>query len=365
MYNSILISSGTNISEVVLSLPLIDNIYNNIPNALIYFLVKKEFVDLVADNPNLEGVLIYDKTNGSLQSYKAQSLIKRIKNLNIDNALVLYNNKEILSYLQKAGIKNIYGNFNNFIDLINYKKGLWQYRDKAKKHELEYNLDLLKLLGIETNKINYELKLLVSNEKLIKLEELLKKHNINDKYIVINPLSANEPCFNWRYSYYSELASRLINKFKIPVLFIGEKEDDYIISVIYKHTVGQAFNFVDKLDLGVLIALISKASLFISPKSSFMHIAVAVDTPVLSFFNSNRILSNKRWGPYNTNYTRIIIPNCDCPGTSKCLKSRCKNFYCMDTITIEEVFEKASKIINKTESDQMSLDFRGKFSELR
>jgi ADP-heptose:LPS heptosyltransferase len=365
MYKSILISSGTNISEVVLSLPLISNIVKNMPNALVYFLVRKDLYGLLADNPFLEGIILYEETYPNFQSIKALSLVKKIKNLNIDIALVLYNNKELLKFLKKAGVKNIFGTYNNISDLLNYKNGIWQHREKAKKHELEYNLDLLKLINIPTNKITYDLKIPISNDSVIKFKEKLNNLKIKEKYIVISPLSGNEKCFNWRLSYYSELASRIISKYKLAVVYIGDKIDEQIINTIHKHTVGEAYNLVEKLDLKEIICLIAKASLYIGPKCGYTHLATATNTQILTFFNNNKVLSNKRYGPYNTSYNRILIPNGDCPGNKKCLNTRCNNFYCMDSINIEEVIDKVDKILNNNEIDQMSLDFKGRLYELQ
>lgn len=355
--NSVLICTSENLSKLILSLPVIDNLAKNIPNLKIYMLISKKLYDIVAEYPNITELIVYEADKNTNKIIKTQHLINKIKNLNIDKTLILHHNKELISLLKQSDLKERYGSYENLEHFFSYTKGLWQYRDKCKKHELEYNLDLLKLLKIDELNFSYSLKLPIPNT--YNFPDKFKKIIEAKSFIVINPLSSNEFNICWKLSYYSELASRIYEKYSYPIIFIGDKEDAELISVIKKHVVGVSYNFAGELTLSDITFLISKSKLFIGCNSGPMHLAAGFNIPIVSLFCNNKLISAKRWGPYSKNAI-VVNPNSVCPNQNKCLGSKCSNFFCMDTVEVEEVYEKVSVFLDSTfVNSQMGFDFRG------
>ena len=76
-----------------------------------------------------------------------------------------------------------------------------------------------------------------------------------------------------------------------------------------------------------MIALISKVKLLIANSTGILHIAAALDIPVVGLYPNTPHLSQKRWGPYSEKAVVLNPP-----------KSRDKNI-CdnMSLITVDEV----------------------------
>lgn len=355
--NSVLVCTSENLSKLILSLPVIDNLAKIIPNLKIYLLVSKKLYDVVAEYPNITELIVYDTDKNTNKIIQTQHLINTIKNLNIDKTLILHHDKEVISLLKLCDLKERYGSFENFDNFFSYTKGVWQYRDKCKKHELEYNLDLLKLLKIDELNFSYNLKLPLPLN--LNFPEKFKKLIEAKSFIVINPLSSKEYNVCWKLSYYSELASRVYEKYEYPILFIGDKEDAEHISAIKKHVVGVSYNLAGELTLSDILFLISKAKLFIGCNSGAMHLASGFNIPVVSLFCNNKLISAKRWGPYSKNAI-VVSPAGTCTNQKKCIGAKCSNYLCMDSIDVDEVFEKVSVFLDSTfVNSQMGFDFRG------
>lgn len=357
LINSVLISSSENLTKLILSLPVIDNLAKNMPSCQIYLLISKKMYDIVADYPNIDELIIYDTDKNTGNIIKSQHLINKIKSLNIEKALIIHHDSEVISLLKLCDLKERYGSYENFENFFSYTKGIWQYRDKCKKHELEYNLDLLKHFKINELNFSYNLKLPVPASS--SFPEKYKKIVESKSCLIINPVSGKEYSICWKYSYYSELVSRIYEKYKCPIIFIGKKEDTEIVSLIKKHVVGLTHNFVGELNLSELLFLISKSKLYIGCNSAAMHIAAGFNIPIVSLFSNNKYLCSKRWGPYSKN-SIVINPSGICANQKKCIGPKCSNYFCMDGIEVEEVYEKVSIFLdNSSVNSQMGLDFRG------
>ena len=97
-------------------------------------------------------------------------------------------------------------------------------------------------------------------------------------------------------------------------------------------------NISGKLTLKETSYLLSKAKFIICGDTGPMHIAVAVNCPVIALFGGS---NPQRTGPYQGTHT-IIQHKLKC---SPCYKKRCKNNMCLKEIKVKEVFEACEKIM--------------------
>ena len=85
--------------------------------------------------------------------------------------------------------------------------------------------------------------------------------------------------------------------------------------------------------MGLLPALLSKASLLITNDSGPMHVAAAVGTPVVALFGPTSVV---RTGPYGAGH-RVLVTEISC---RPCLSRTCKNpvqLECLTRISHEQV----------------------------
>ena len=92
-----------------------------------------------------------------------------------------------------------------------------------------------------------------------------------------------------------------------------------------------------KTDIKELISLIRKALFMVTNDSGPMHIAAACGVPVVALFGPT---NPARTGPYGRGHS-IIRGDCAC---APCYKKQCKDIRCMDSISVDEVYEKIKVI---------------------
>ncbi|RWX43918.1 Glycosyltransferase family 9 (heptosyltransferase), partial [Candidatus Electrothrix marina] len=84
------------------------------------------------------------------------------------------------------------------------------------------------------------------------------------------------------------------------------------------------------------LACIARCSVFVTNDSGLMHVAAALNTPLVAVFGSTDHIAT---GPYSEQATIVRRP-VEC---SPCMKTHCPkgHFQCMEGITVEEVEQAA------------------------
>ena len=92
--------------------------------------------------------------------------------------------------------------------------------------------------------------------------------------------------------------------------------------------------------LGEAMALIERCHLFITNDSGLMHVAAALDIPLLAIFGSTNPVTT---GPLGS---KSMVVQADVP-CSPCLKSECPEGHlnCMDQINVDQVFDSVKEML--------------------
>ena len=109
------------------------------------------------------------------------------------------------------------------------------------------------------------------------------------------------------------------------------------ISRIMQH---RPVDLAGKTSLGEAMALIEKCALFITNDSGLMHVAAALNVPLIAIFGSTNSTTT---GPLSSN-SRIVQVPMDC---NPCLKPECPKGHlkCMEQIGVDMVFDIVKEIL--------------------
>ena len=156
----ILLLKYRNIGDVLLATPLLKNIRNNYPEALIDFSVNKGTESMISLNPNLRRVITYNR-----QEIASLSFFKRLwkelqfiwffrkEQYDIVINLTSGDRGDLISWFSCAPIRIGYKNKNSFI-----KKSITHEMPKQKlRHTVELALDSLRLLNLPITEKNVEI----------------------------------------------------------------------------------------------------------------------------------------------------------------------------------------------------------------
>lgn len=144
----------------------------------------------------------------------------------------------------------------------------------------------------------------------------------------------------WKADRWVALIRKILANFDVEIVVTGDKNDLPLMNEI-QGQVSQAVAFVNT-SLQRLQMLIQTADLVICLDSGPMHIAAAYGVPLIALFGPG---FKEIWHPLSSH--SCIIDHQDLYPCAPCLQKRCifPKANCMDAITSEEVFEKASEII--------------------
>jgi len=321
------------IGEVLLSTPVIEALKEHFTQAQITFVTSTYARDILSFRDDLEEVLTFDTIGrkGSLTETVIFSGVLRQKGF--DMAIVLNPHKFLHLGVFLAGIRYRVGFDRKWGFLLTHK--IKDTKDEGRQHEVQYNLELLKAIGIDEKYISPILTVAEGDNTLIR--EIIRQAGIDSgkKTIVVHPGSSN-PAKCWPLENFVELIKRITADTDANIILSGDKAEAATCDEI-KHAIGnRVFSFAGAFTLRQLMALLGEVDLLITNDNGPMHIAACLGTSVIAIFGRNiKGVSPKRWGPCGEGHV-IFYKD---PGCSPCLDRDCTyNFKCLRSITPEEVF---------------------------
>ncbi|MBI4395263.1 MAG: glycosyltransferase family 9 protein [Candidatus Omnitrophica bacterium] len=338
----ILVTRTDRIGDVILSTPVFEAIKKRYPHAYVAVMVFKETAALVRGNPWIDEVIIYDKKGNHRSWWRTFFFGLELRKKYFDLSINLHatNRVNLICWLANIPIRIGYQvelgrhGRNHFLLTHCIKEKKWE----GKKHEAEYNFDLLELIDVpKPEKLELYFPLLEADEEA--LLQILPR-DLFGRYMVFHP-SASCISKRWPPARMGEVADRLRGDYGILPVIIGEGPGVIHAAQMQESMRGQALNLAGKLNLGMLGWLLKGARLLISNDSGPVHIASAVGTPVISIFGRNEPgLSTTRWRPLSENSSFLQKD----VGCIKCLAHLCQiDFKCLKELRVEDVLQEARR----------------------
>ncbi len=339
-YGRILIVRTDRIGDVLLSTPVIKVLREHYPSSFIAMMVAPNTKDIVDGNPYLDKFIVFDKDR-SAGLFATLRFAKRLKKDRFDIAIVLHPTVRVHLLLFLAGIKERLG-FDRKAPYF-LTKAIPHLKQQGTKHEIDYNFDLLKPLGIDAGSRQLYMPIRESSERMV--EQILQDAGVekDDVLVAINPAAS---CVSklWPLAKFAELIDRLYSIPKIKVLIVADELHRSLSMELLSLTKSMPLDFSGRFDLSGLASLFKRVKLVISNDSGPVHLSVAVGTPVISIFGRNQPgLSPRRWGPVGPKDV-ILHKKTDC---KPCLAHECINqFSCLESVSVQEVLFAAKHILN-------------------
>jgi len=276
-----ILKSGA-IGDILMSTPFLRALRKRFPEAVIDFHLGKWSTGALKNNPNLDNLFEYDDSifHSVCNLSGKMDLIKNIRAQKYD----------LLFILDKSYLANLLG----FTTGIRFRIGFDRYGEGFPnnlnvkygplRHEIDYYLDLARMVGAEEK--NKQLELYISNEDKKHITKLIK--NLKNCVGIIpggakNPGGGVVDSRRWPIERFIELIQTL--KKKYTILLLGGKSDfelnEKIISQIGSKNV---VNFAGKTNISQSCELMRRCKLVICSDSGPMHIAAASGTKVISLF---------------------------------------------------------------------------------
>jgi heptosyltransferase III len=336
MPENLLIVRTDRIGDVMLSLPLVDFIKEKYPSCRITFLLRSYTADLATDYKGIDEVLELVEDNGKPKVWQN---VNMLRDKNFDTVIIVYPTFILSLIVYFSRIKNRIGTGYRWYSFF-FNKKVYEHRKTAERHELEYNLNLLKQIDInnilEESSVNFHLT--ISEDVREKVISVLMKKGIQlEKVnIIVHPGSGGS-AVDLPIEKMKQLIE-LLSTLDCNIFLTGsDSEVELCQKLVVRRNI---YNFAGELKLKELVALIDLSKVFISNSTGPLHIAAALNKYVIGFYPKILACSPRRWGPY-TEMKTIFMPEINC---SNCDREQCEKLNCMESININNVFANVQKI---------------------
>lgn len=320
--NKILIVKPSSLGDIVHSLPTLYAIKSQFPSSELHWVIAKQYKELLKSNPLIDKLWVIDKDKWkkilSLKDtiHELKKIFANLKKENFDIAIDLQGllRSGLITYSTNAPVR---------IGFNNAREGSKIFYTHRIKHEddihaVDRYMKVAEFLGCNTDKIIFPLR----NEETKNIKNQLPF----EKYTVIIP-GARWKTKLWEPEKFGELISLL----PIKSIIVGSKDDINIANKIVSFNKDYAISLAGKTKLNELIEIINNSEFVISNDSGPMHIASALNIPVVAIFGPTDPVKT---GPYGKGHV-VIKGNAPC---SPCRKKSCKSMLCMNSITVEMVY---------------------------
>lgn len=346
---NILVVKLSAIGDVIHTLPAVNAIRDTYPDAHITWVVEEAASDLVMGHPSLDQVLVSRRKTwikrlkggpGRLKAIKeAVFFVKQLRGTVFDVVIdfqALLKSGMIVA-LAKGKRK------------IGFDRGM-QHMEHSylflnerippvdmEIHALTRQFYLAEAIGAKSKRIEYHIPVTRTDRKQV--DDLLKRKGVDPSIplVAINPVALWDTKL-WYNERFAELADVLIQEDKVQVVYTGGPGDQRMVSEIMDQMQQPAISVAGNTSLKMLAALYETAKVVVSTDTGPMHLAAAVDAPVVALFGPT---APWRTGPFGHKH-QVVRAEAE---YKPCFKRLCENQKCMKEITVKMVLSAVRKML--------------------
>jgi predicted lipopolysaccharide heptosyltransferase III len=267
------------IGDLILTTPAIAALRESLPEAQLTLVVSNECADLLPAISNVDRILIARRNVRDLALFFSVAArgfdycVDFTRNDRSASLAVLSRApRRVVSYRVREQSKARARAYTDFVSV--------RTRDM---HTIDYNLALVKPLGVHDNSTAPDLDL--PQTAYEKADVLRRKWKIGKPYIVLHPGSARQEKL-WEPRRWAEIIDCFGRSDSVDLLLTsGPSRDEQVhITAIKSNAQKKIIDLSGKTDLLTLAALIGQARLLVTVDSAPMHLAAATRTPQVILF---------------------------------------------------------------------------------
>ncbi len=324
------------IGDTVLMTPCLTALKQWKPELQISVLSEALSAPLLEDHPHVDEVIVLERDERGLRDgMRRWQLAKRLREQAFDAAFNLHGGPTatLLTYLSRAPERVGYRGY-RYGWLHNRRAPdpprIWQ---KAEIHSVEQQLGLLKWCGVPIT-TPPPTSLRANEHALMSVHRRLRQLGIRGPFVVIHPAATHETK-RWSAYKFAHVVRYLAAKHDLPSIVLAARHEGHITDAV-KGFAGMAAHPITDLTLKEVIALLSRAALFVGNDSGPAHIAAAVGCPGVVIFGAS---DPTVWRPWGTAPSAVVQATRDHMGVSLPPSERIRH------IRVEHVIEAIERVL--------------------
>ncbi len=327
----ILIREPNWVGDNIFTLPAVQKLRESYPEAHLAVLTKAGLGSFWEMVPEVDEVITCDLKGGFKDCGKKWGLIRSLREKEFDLAVIFPRSFESALWMWLAGIPERWGYREEARSLFLTRRAT-SPRGYRHTHRIDYYYHLLD--NAESDCPAPPARLSVPADLRGWGKEFIEREAGGSDYgflVGLHPRASHGPAKCWPLEYYARLAGLLTADGDTTVLVFGKDHEKEMAETVARAGGPKTLNLAGKTDLKQLAALIGLCRVFVANDTGPLHLAAALDVPVIGLFGSSDPDATAPRG----RSARVSYKNLPC---SPCLRRFCPtDFKCMTSIAPEEV----------------------------
>jgi heptosyltransferase-2 len=338
------------IGDAVICLPAIEALRAAYPSAEIVTLAKPWVSELYRFHPAVSRQMVFDPSGEHAGSRGFWKLVRELKSEQFDGAILFQNAFHAAWMAWCARIPARVGYAREARGPL-LTSAIEIPSPAAYGHQAYYYLQLLFRAGvIERPQVAEENEPLHVSLALDPREQAWARRYLDglglhgNRYLIgINPSASFGPAKRWPVENFAALADRLIEVLSADVLIFGSETDRPLADQMADSMNHTPIVLAGETNLRQFMALLAQSRLVITNDSGPMHLAAALDVPLVAIFGSTDDLAT---GPISPKARVVKYP----VACSPCGLRVCPiDFRCMTGVSVDMVYRAALELVKKAE----------------
>lgn len=321
-----------------MTIPALAALKGNFPDASLTVLARPWVSPVYGAHPAVDKTMSIERDGRHKGLSGIRRLAAEVKQENFDLAVLFQNAFEAALIARLAGIPDRLGYNTDARGFLLNKSVKIRPEDK-KVHETEYYLRILERAGLKaewSRPVFY-----LGDEDRAAGAAKIEEMGASGSFLIgMAPGAAYGTAKQWPADRFAKAADAIIKRKGGAALIFGSPSERDVAGRVKENMASPAHNLAGRTSLTEAAALINKCDLFLTNDSGLMHLAAAVDTPLIAVFGSTNPATTS---PAARKF-RIIRHEVDC---APCLKQKCDQptHRCMELVSYGEVAEAALEIL--------------------
>jgi len=332
--------------DVVLTLPLVQGLKRRFPKSSVSMVVIPKAAEVLQNHPDIAEVIVYDKRRSDAGLAGFLRLVKKLRSRHFATAIIPHRSLRSAALAAVAGITRRIG-FNTsagrflLTDVVQYEQST---------HEVARNLSLTRPLVEEP----------IEKENARLFPSLADRNVVDGKMAgewrdPVAPMMGIAPCSEWNTKRWPEERFRdlirMIVRAGNRVVLIGGSADVALCERLRKDTdQSSVLSLAGMLTFLQSAEAIRRCAVLVSNDSAPMHLAVAMQTPVVAIFGPT--IPGFGFAPTGRHDRMVEVAGLPCRPCSIHGGAKCPidTFDCMIKIDTLEVFKEITNVLESRKS---------------
>ncbi len=315
--------------------PALRALRESFPESEIHLVVKSKYKELFSENPRVDKIFTYRDN-----PFHRILLYIHCRRFFYHTVLVFHSHEDLWKMLKCIR----YGTCYNRQSFENENARVYRLYP-VPRHSIRKRLALVEKAGGKWDG-DFRYELWIPRKYMDWAEQTLSKWGISDGPLVGFQLGATDMFKCWPVESFARVARMLHSSMGAKIYVNASPAEKKLVDRFLEIAGDEGIYSMPGAQILETAALIRHCSVFITPDTGPMHLAVALGVPIIGLFCPTEVEDT---GPLNYDRATVIRKERTC---DPCLNRNCRDNFCMRQISAEEVAASAESVLKKRFLDE-------------